>query len=285
MTQWMRWTLASLVLALALHFSLQPAAASNPNSLVISNVRDNSFVVSWLTAASESASVQIVGGGTFDDERGAGYAGMTHYVTVKNLLPDTRYYFDLVSGGVRYDNQGAHYTVLTGPTLTPPTPDLIVGRVRHADGAPAFDAILVFTIQQEQSVSAPVSMLLTPQDQSFFHVNLSDSRAFQDPGRYFTYGGQTDTLTIQAVDARGIGTLRVQVSDPRLRSTDPNQTVVVELSSPGGPTPTLVQRLPTPTPLPAASPEQTGGLIVGIGAAALVLVGILVVSFLFVWRH
>lgn len=274
-----------VVTILTLYITASPIAASSPISVIISNVRDTSFVVSWLTDADEKGSVALVGGMSFNDDRGLDYSGLTHYVTLSGLSPNTTYQFDIISGGTRYDNETAHYSVQTGPTLMPPTPDLIVGRVQHSDGSLATNAILLFTIQQEQSVSAPLSMLLTVRDSGYFHINLSDVRASKDPTRYFTYGGQTDLLTIQAVDARGMGTLRVPVSDLRLRSNNPSQTVVVQMSSPAEATPTLIQRLPTPTPIPAAPPQETGGLLVGVLVAAMVAAGLVVVAVVFVWRR
>ncbi len=278
--------LAPIVIAtLVLHLAVRPVAASNPLSVIISNVRDTSFVVSWLTDVDEKGSVALIGGGSINDDRGAEYSGLTHYVTLSGLTPNSTYQFDIVSGGTRYDNESAHYSVMTGPTLMPPTPDLIVGRIQHSDGSLATNAIVLFTIQQEQSVSAPLSMLLTARDNGYFHVNLSDVRASKDPTHYFNYGGQTDLLTIQAVDARGMGTVRLPVSDLRLRSNDPSQTMLVQLSSPAEATPTLVQRLPTPTPIPAVPPQETGGLLVGVLVAATVVVGLVVIAIAFVWRR
>ena len=275
---------APIVMVFALFISVRPVAASNPVSIVISNVRDTSFVVSWLTNVGEIGKVQLTTGATFNDERGVDYSGVTHYVVVNGVPPKTTVQFDLISGDTKYTNEGAHYTVTTGITLSPPPPDLIVGRVKNPDGSNASEAILIFTIQQDQGVSAPLSMLLTPKDGGFFHLNLSDIRAAQDPTRYFPYGNQMDVLTIQAVDARGSGSIRIPVSDQRLRSSDPNQTILVELS-PGGQSPTLVVRQPTPTPVPSVTPQETGGLIIGIGAAIFVIVGIIVIAFMFVWRR
>ncbi|MBI4789847.1 MAG: hypothetical protein HY782_22670 [Chloroflexi bacterium] len=275
---------ALIAVGLALLVWARPAAASNPISIVLSNVRDTSFVVSWLTGVNEVGKVQLTTGATFNDERGADYAGATHYVVVTGVPSKTTVQFDILSGDSKYTNEGAHYAVTTGTTLSPPPPDLIVGRVRNPDGSNATETILIFTIQHEQGSSAPLSMLLTPKDAGFFHVNLGDARGAQDPTRYFTYGTQTDVLTIQAVNARGTGTIRIPVGDPRLRASDPNQTIVVELSA-GGQQPTLVERQATPTPFPATTPQETGVLVVGLGAALFVVIGIIVVAFMFVWRR
>ncbi len=284
MARRIRWLVPLCFLFFLLLLPVRPVAASNPVSLLISNVRDTSFTVSWLTGTSEGAQVQVLGGRTYNDDRGASSAGTVHYITVTGLQPNTLYQFDLVSGSVKYDNEGAHYAVMTGATLPPPTPDLIVGRVQDPDGAKTTEAVVFFTVHQEQSVSAPISMLLTTRDNGFFHVNLSDARVLNDPNHFFTYGSATDALTIQVVNVLGIGSLRVPVSDPRLRTTDPTSTVVVTLNS-GAQTPTLIVRQPTPTPIPPAAPVNTEGLMLSVGAAAVILMGILLVAILFIWRR
>lgn len=260
-----------------------PVAAGNPVSVLISNVRDTSFVVSWLTPLDEAGQVQLVDGPVFQDDRGADFKGKTHYITVSALVANSRYQFDILSGGGRYDNERAHYAVVTGITLVPPLPDLVVGRVRNPDGTNAVDAMVIFSIQQEQRVSAPLSMVLTPRDGGFFHINLSGARMQSDLTRYFSYGSQTGLLTIQAVSGRGLGSVRLPVGDTRLRAPNPNQTIVIDLSS-GALTPTLVERLPTPAPIPSAPPQETEGLVVGVGVAALVFIGILVTAMLYVWQ-
>ncbi len=279
-----RWFILLLVFVLALLLPARPVAASNPISLLISNIRDTSLTVSWLTGTSEGAQVQVIGGRTFNDDRGASFAGTIHYVTVTGLQPNTLYQLDLVSGGSKYDNEGAHYAVMTGATLPPPTPDLIVGRVQDPDGAKTTEAVVFFTVHQEQSVSASLSMLLTERDNGYFHVNLSDARVQNDSNRLFVYGSATDALTIQAVNAQGTGSLRVPVSDARLRTTDPTKTVAVTLTN-GAQTPTLIVRQPTPTPLPPEAPVSSGGLVLSIGAAFVILIGILLVAIQFIWRR
>jgi hypothetical protein len=70
--------------------------------------------MSWLTADPEIAQVQLIGGGFYDDARGANFSGKTHYVIVTGLQVDLPYWFDVVSGGTRSDNAGTHWAVNTG---------------------------------------------------------------------------------------------------------------------------------------------------------------------------
>lgn len=279
-----RFLAALWVVALALLVSMPPAAAGDPVNLQVSNIRDTSFTVSWTTAANEIGQVKLLDGPTFNDDRGASFSSVTHYVTLSGLQTNHAYAFDVISGGSTYNNNNAHWTVKTGPTLAPPTPDLVIGRVRNPDGSPATDTIVLLTIQHGPSISAPLSMLLTAKDGGFFHVNLSDARPLGDPTSYFTYAMQGDRLTIQALGARGIGVLAVEVGDARLRTNDPSQTVVVELRG-AVETPTVVLQQPTPTPIPETPSSDTSALFIGLVAAALILVGLVVIAIAFVWRR
>ena len=108
-----------------------PAHASLPQALRVANVRDTQFTVSWTSSGVEHGQVRYGTdprrlGGTAYDDRGAATQDDTHHVTVTGLMPETVYYFDVVSGAVTDNNGGAHYTVTTGPTMLPPVvPDQV----------------------------------------------------------------------------------------------------------------------------------------------------------------
>ncbi len=275
---------AALVLALIAWAGVRPAAAGTLISILVSNVRDTSFTVSWLTAAAETGQVQLEGDRRYDDVRGASFRGTTHYVVVSGLAASTTFRFEIASGGDRSNQNGTPWTVTTGAGLPPPVPDLIVGRVRHADGTDATDAIVVFTVQRGPSISAPLSMLLTPADAGFFHIQLSELRTVENPGRYFEYAREGDLLTIQAADGRAVGLLKVDTGDPRLRSAAPQGALAVQLGGQNE-TPTLIVRLPTPTANPAPVPAESRGAWVGFGAAAIIGAGVLLVAIYYVWRR
>ncbi len=281
----LRLVAASLILfTLLLVGSVRTATAAAPISLLISNLRDTSFTISWLTALPERGQVQLIGGSTFDDVRGPMYSGSTHYVTVAGLSATSDYQFQVISGDAAYDNGGAPWSVKTGVTLAPAVPDGIVGRVKNANGKDAPDAIVVLTIQHEQVVSAPLSALVTPADSGFFHLNLSDLRSLDVPAPYFEYTRGGDLVTIQAVNAGGMGVVKLDTGDPRLRTSDPAQVLVLAIGGQDQ-APALVVRAPTPTPVPPAPPEDPSGVVLGVGTTALAAIGIFIIAILFVWRR
>jgi len=274
----------SFFIALGLLALARPAFADTPTNVVISNLRDASFVVSWTTAASESAQVVIAGLPPFNDDRGEKFAGATHYVTVGNLQANKAYAFDLISGEKKYDNNGAHWNVTTGATLVPPTPDLILGVAKNPDGSAPVDTIMLFTIQRGSSLSAPLSNLITARDNGFFHVSLSDARGQTDVTNYFTYA-KTDRVIIQALGPKGVGVINLEIGDPRLRATDPAQNVALDLRALQV-TPTL--QAPQPTAISAPEPaaqSDSGALIIGLTIAGIVVIGVIAVAIIFVWKR
>ncbi|MBI3536476.1 MAG: fibronectin type III domain-containing protein [Chloroflexi bacterium] len=278
--------LASLILFFILIlFSARSIAASDPLNVVVSNVRDTSFVVSWTTAASEAGLVVIAGLPPFSDDRGEKFSGSTHYVTLNNLQPNKPYAFDLVSGNKPYNNNGAHWNVTTGATLVPPTPDLIIGQIKNPDGAIPTDTIVLFTLQRGANLSAPLSNLLTARDTGFFHVSLSDARAQTDPTNYFTYA-KTDRVIIQALSPQGVGVLNLEVGDARLRATDPKENIVLDLRAlPVTPTIPAPQPTVIAIPEPATAAQDSSALIIGLTIAGIVVVSLVVVAILFVWKR
>jgi hypothetical protein len=262
-----------------------PAAADDPTNLIVSNLRDTSFVIAWTTTARAIGQVQLIGGAKYSDDRGATFSGTTHYVTVGGLQPDTRYQFDVLSGNTTSARNGSHYSVTTGARLDPPIPDLIVGQVRNPDNSIAADTIVLVTVQQPHGIASPLSMLLTPRDNGIFHVNLSDARTATDPTRYLYYA-QDDQVTIQAINAFGVGMWVSKISDSRLRANDPAHMAIVQLRA-SAPAPTLIAQPVTPTPVPeTAKPFDAWNVVlIGIAIAILIAVGLVAAAALFVWKR
>lgn len=84
-------------------FLSQAAPELNPQNVTFSNITDGSAVVSWetqsevssfITFGKESPSEQTV----LDDRDTSPQAHSIHYVTIKNLLPKTKYQLKIISG-------------------------------------------------------------------------------------------------------------------------------------------------------------------------------------------
>jgi subtilisin-like proprotein convertase family protein len=199
----------------------------------ITNLRDASLTISWLTDLATSGEVHYGTNPsnlnqTVQDERGASTSDDTHFVTLLSLLPNTTYYFDVLSAGVTDDNHGSHYTVTTAPTLELPGNDQIYGQVFLTDSTPAAGTIVYITLEDKNSVgtpgaAAPLSALVDESGYWFF--NLADARS-ADLSSYFSYSSSGDRLRLEAKGAGdGRGCQIVETS-----ADSPAEAIVLSLS-------------------------------------------------------
>ena len=190
-----------------------PTEAPSISDLRITNVRDGSFTISWITNIVTTGEVRY---GTDPnnlnqtgyDRRGAATSDDTHYVTLTGLYPNTTYYFDLVSGGVTDNNNGTHYTVTTGSTLEVPASNTKYGQVKKSDGTTAASGTIVYiTLKDANGVgtlgqSAPISALVD--NSGHWSTNFGNART-ADLSQYFSYSnGDLLHLSTQGA-ADGVG--------------------------------------------------------------------------------
>lgn len=100
-------------------FESKAALGNNPKNVEISNISEDSFTVSYITDESVSASISYgtnneLGQVSFDvrgSDEAANYR--IHYLTVKSLTPDTKYFFSIRSGDEVFQNDSTLYEVKT----------------------------------------------------------------------------------------------------------------------------------------------------------------------------
>lgn len=189
------------------HAPPQPMAQADVSisEIRVTNVRDGSLTVSWVTDGPATGYVNFgpttALGSTAHDDRGDTTVDDTHHVTLSGLLPETTYYFDVVSGTTVDDNGGGHYTVTTGPTLGLPPSDTIYGQVLLADGlTPAQGAIVYITLQDadgkgSSGQSAAMSALVGKT--GYWSANLGNARV-ADLSALFEYSPSGDKVILVA---------------------------------------------------------------------------------------
>ena len=186
-----------------------------------SNVNDGRFVVSWLTDVPLDGRIKLyVGGGSvryLDDNRGGSTVAKTHYVSVDGLDPSTNYSFDVLSDQFVDHNQTQHYSVMTGPALSPRAADTVHGRVLMADGfTPMPDAIVHVTVEDYDGLGssgqAKVLSTLTNVN-GLWSIDLADARA-TGLGTLFTYSASGDRVRVEAItEPRAAGCLVADTAD------------------------------------------------------------------------
>jgi hypothetical protein len=173
-----------------------------PNDIRITNVADNKFVVSWTTEIATEGRVMFgkVGEKLAQealDERdqlnNSPSQYITHYVTVKDLQPNTAYAFRIASGekSVLFDNNGSPYMVTTGPTIaSTPSAETIYGQVENTSTLPADGAIVYFAIPG----AAPASALV--KSSGSYALAVSTLRS-ADLKSYIAYDAQATIFALE----------------------------------------------------------------------------------------
>lgn len=177
-----------------------------PQEVKITNISDNSFTVSWITPDKEIAGFIAYGdsaqlGQTAADDRdqiGSLNSYFTHHVSLKNLSPQTKYFFKIGSGSKTYDQAGQPYEITTAPTTDSPPPlaDPSFGTVVDQSGKNAAGALVYLTVAN----STPLSSY-TREDGNWL-ITLNNARS-KDLSGYVTYKekGDKEEIMVQAGSA------------------------------------------------------------------------------------
>ncbi|MDP3789790.1 MAG: fibronectin type III domain-containing protein, partial [Candidatus Omnitrophota bacterium] len=222
---------SSILIMLFLTFAFScPLFAGTPQGVKETNIRNNQFTISWITVVNEVGAINYGTtpslGNTQQDDKGTIVSTDTHHVTVKSLTPNALYYYDIVSGGVTYDNGGAHFMVATGPVLDPPVgSDFAYGRVYLPDSSPANGAVVYLNLSDNNGIGTSG----TSQDASasvdssgWWNYNLVNLRT-PDLSAYFSYSptGDNEILTAK----KGMNDSVAQIIDTASDTPAPAMTL------------------------------------------------------------
>lgn len=197
-------------------FGTRAAADNTPKDVRISNITDTSFTVSYITDANVLGSIKFGKFGNMDqvalDARDTTQATTkehtTHYITMKNLAPATKYTFTITSGQENFSNNTVPYEVTTATTL----PDLpsdsdfvetesttLKGKVILDDGSAPDEALVYLTGPDTQLLSTIV------QNDGSYTMNLLTMRNKELSA--FVLFEPDDLLQMQLVNATKTSTI------------------------------------------------------------------------------
>ena len=176
---------------------VQPRAAAGgePVDLVIGNISDQSFSVSWTTAEQVAGGV-LLGTRRINDVRDLKTKlseSTTHLVTVDGLEQAKGYEFRVESGGEEYDSQGRPFAVTTAASLggSLPVSDVAQGIVKTGGGAGAGGTIVYAQLPGGQLLSSMTA------DSGNWVMPLSTSRT-ADLSGWLSYDRVATVYTIRA---------------------------------------------------------------------------------------
>ena len=151
----------------------------SPKQVKITNITENSFSVSWITEEETTGTIQygvdkdLLFTASDDRDQISGQRGefLTHHVTIKNLKPETEYFFKINSGGKLFDNGGRLYQVKTAPIIRGivPDSDIAYGTILKADGTAAEGVIVYLSLAN----AIPLSVLTRSSGTWAIPLNLS----------------------------------------------------------------------------------------------------------------
>lgn len=153
-------------------FLIKASPTYTPEEIRITNVSDTAFTVSFVTKDRVLGSLSYgtsPGGGKIalddrDQQSGNPQPYFMHHITVKNLTPDTTYYFSITSSNKTFLDNDKPFTIRTLPVLTenPTKQQPIVGTVSYPDGTKDNNVIVFLVSDNAQTLS-----VLTKSDGSF----------------------------------------------------------------------------------------------------------------------
>jgi hypothetical protein len=190
-----------LILFSIYYFIPVSVLSSTPERIQHTNISENQITISWVTTSVELSKINYgttpalgisVTDNIIDD---------VHHITLTGLLPDTIYYYDIISGGITYNNNGKHYTFKTSRSISVPPigSDFVYGKVVVSDGiTPAEGAVVYLQLWDNDNTGSPdksavYSVRVGPD--GYWFANLVNFRT-KDNNTPFEYSIFNDKLYI-----------------------------------------------------------------------------------------
>ncbi|MFA7627830.1 MAG: fibronectin type III domain-containing protein [Candidatus Dojkabacteria bacterium] len=205
------------------------SAPTGEDSVRIVNLTDTGFSVVWVSEESEEGYIKYETSSSSlsseaVDERDSVSSKGEYYVhmsSTSRLLPETEYFFEIISGNETYDNNGSKYTVTTGATLSSPPPfDSASGDI---DGLPDHgEAVVVAYVEDGDGTGTggrSSEMATIVDDNARWILSIADIRN-SDGTSYFEYTSgdvlKLDVVTTFPTDSHEEGTQGVGERDVRI---------------------------------------------------------------------
>jgi hypothetical protein len=256
-------------------FAPRATPQTTPKNLRITNVKDTSFTVSFMTDEKTTGFIKYGKSESelktqASDDRDQLTGNVTqyssHYITVRDLDPNTDYFFTVGTASVpKFDNNGAAFTVKTAAKAGNPTAaKTAYGTVNTSSGTPADGAILYLSIEGVSELSAlvkssgswaiPLSNARTTDLSNYANIEPTQSASI------FVQGATLDQTTSAQAMVTNIQPAEALVLNSGGSSAAPTDTEVVntELNTVPSSSPTSQGSLTSFTntsPSPIASPS------------------------------
>jgi hypothetical protein len=199
-------------------FAPRATPQTTPKSVKITNIRDTSFTVSFLTDEAtagfvkyDTTATDLKNQASDDRDQLNGNVGQyqSHYITLRDLEPGTEYHFTLGTASIpRTDNNGVPFTVKTAPRAgNQAAAKTAYGIVNKADGTAADGAIVYMVIPGGTELSGLVKT------SGSWAIPLSNART-TDLTTYVTVQPSTPvSLIVQGTAVNETASLDLTIAD------------------------------------------------------------------------
>lgn len=159
-------------------FISRASTSDTPQNIRISNIFPTSFTISYTTPEAVLGSItygltEKMENTVSDDpeENNPILPKTLHMITVKNLNPQTQYFFSIISGETTYLDNGKPFAITTAPNITTPVKESrqVTGTIIFSDDTPK-EAIIYIATKDSQTISAKVDK------NSKYNISLKDMR-------------------------------------------------------------------------------------------------------------
>lgn len=199
-------------------FSPRATAQTTPKNVEITNITDSGFTVSFLTDdsttgfmkyGSETTKLNQQVGDDRDQISGTVTSYTTHYISVRELQPNTSYYFTLGTGsGSKFDDNGQPYTIKTASRGGNPGAALtIYGNVLADANKPASGSIVYAEIVGVGKLSSLVK------ESGSWSIPLSNAKKSDGSGYASVAGTTPVTLRIQGISVQMTASTQTTVAE------------------------------------------------------------------------
>ena len=174
------------------------------------NIKDTKFTILWRTIKKTTGQIKYgetpSAEQTAFDDRGKGIVSEIHHVTIRNLKPNTVYYYKIVSANKAYQNNNKPFTITTGPSIMATGSDVAYGRIYSRKNIPyKKGAIVYLTLYDKNKAGSPrasstVSILTdingywSYELKNFREENLNNLFRYSEAGDRLKIGVQIEDL-------------------------------------------------------------------------------------------
>jgi len=148
-------------------FKSRASNPQEPRNIKITNISDTSFTITYQTKLPSTGSISYgvdkeLGKSALEDadkEKGSFSPKKIHSISVKELIPSTKYYLVIVSGPNTFLNNGVPFEVTTGPDIpfASINQNTIEGKIALSNGNAPFEALVYLDAENSQLLSSTTS--------------------------------------------------------------------------------------------------------------------------------